>query len=105
MAAGDQVLQSGHFDYIIRGEAEEAFAEFVDKTASGQSVLEIRNLGYLQHDIVQLNPLRPLPDVTRLPFKDYDIFEFQNIIDAKNGWVGLIASRGKRNIHTHKICC
>ena len=94
MAAGDQVLQSGHFDYIIRGEAEEAFAELVEKSATGQSVLEVRNLGYLQDDKVQLNPLRPLPDVTTLPFKDYDIFEFQNIIDAKNGWVGLIASRG-----------
>jgi radical SAM superfamily enzyme YgiQ (UPF0313 family) len=94
MAAGDQVLQTGHFDYIIRGEAEEAFAEFVDKTANGQSVLGVKNLGYLHEDKLQLNPLRPLPDVNELPFKDYDIFEFQNIIEAKNGWVGLIASRG-----------
>ena len=94
MAAGEQVLQSGHFDYIIRGEAEEAFAEFVGKIANRQSVLEVKNLGYLQDGSVQLNPLRTLPDVTKLPFKDYDIFEFQNIIDAKNGWVGLIASRG-----------
>ena len=94
MAAGEQVLQSGHFDYIIRGEAEEAFAEFVGKIANRQSVLGVKNLGYLQDGSVQLNPLRTLPDVTKLPFKDYDIFEFQNIIDAKNGWVGLIASRG-----------
>jgi radical SAM superfamily enzyme YgiQ (UPF0313 family) len=94
MAAGDQVLKSGHFDYIIRGEAEEAFAEFVEKTSNRQSVLEVKNLGFLHEGKVQLNPLRPLPDVNKLPFKDYDIFEFQNIIDAKNGWVGLIASRG-----------
>lgn len=94
MAAGDQVLQSGHFDYIIRGEAEEAFAEFVEKTSNRQNVLEVENLGYLHEGKVKLNPLRPLPDVNKLPFKDYDIFEFQNIIDAKNGWVGLIASRG-----------
>jgi radical SAM superfamily enzyme YgiQ (UPF0313 family) len=94
MAAGDQVLKSGHFDYIIRGEAEEAFAEFVDKIARRHSVQKVRNLGYLHEGMVQLNPLRPLPDVNGLPFKDYDIFEFQNIIDAKNGWVGLIASRG-----------
>ena len=31
MASGEQVLQSGVFDYIIRGEAEDAFAEFVDR--------------------------------------------------------------------------
>jgi len=94
MAAGEQVLLSGDFDYIIRGEAEEALAEFVEKTSSRQNVLGIKNLGYLQDGKVRLNPLRPLPDLTKLPFKDYDIFDFQKIIDAKSGWVGLMASRG-----------
>ena len=94
MAAGEQVLQTGDFDYIIRGEAEEAFAEFVEKIHDPHRVLEVKNLGYRHDGKVQLNPLRPLPDLKKLPFKDYDIFDFQNIIDAKNGWVGLIASRG-----------
>ena len=94
MAAAEEILQSRVFDFIIRGEAEEAFAEFVEKIARRQSVLKVKNLGYLHEGKVQLNPLRPLPDVNTLPFKDYDIFEFQDIIDAKNGWVGLIASRG-----------
>ena len=94
MAAGEQILQSGDFDYIIRGEAEEAFAEFVEKINSQQNILEVKNLGYLRDGKVRLNPLRPLPDLKKLPFKDYEIFDFQNIINAKNGWVGLIASRG-----------
>ncbi len=33
-------------------------------------------------------------DLDRLPFKDYRIFDFQKTIDAKNGWVGVMASRG-----------
>ena len=94
MAAGEEVLQSGAFDYIVRGEAEEAFAEFVERIDSRQDVTEVRNLGYLEDTSVRLNPLRPLPDLKKLPFKDYDIFDFQSIIDAKNGWVGLMASRG-----------
>ena len=94
MAAGEEVLQSGGFDYIIRGEAEEALAEFVDKLERGEDVSEVKNLGFVRGGEVRLNPLRPLPDVEKLPFKDYDIFNFQNIIDAKNGWVGLMASRG-----------
>jgi len=94
MAAGKLVLQSGEFDYIIRGEAEEAFAEFVEKINTRQDVSEVKNLGYLHDGKVRLNPLRSLPDLKKLPFKDYDIFDFQNIIDAKNGWVGLMASRG-----------
>jgi radical SAM superfamily enzyme YgiQ (UPF0313 family) len=94
MAAGGQILRSGVFDYIIRGEAEEAFAEFVARIEKDQDPSEIKNLGYVQNETVRLNPLRPLPDLTKLPFKDYGIFDFQKIIDAKNGWVGLMASRG-----------
>jgi len=94
MAAGEEVLQSGLFDYIIRGEAEEALAEFVEKFQHGEDVYRVRNLGYQRDGQVHLNPLRPLPDLLNLPFKDYEIFDFQNIITAKNGWVGLMASRG-----------
>ncbi|MBW2439502.1 MAG: B12-binding domain-containing radical SAM protein [Deltaproteobacteria bacterium] len=94
MAAGEAVLQSGAFDYIVRGEAEEAFAEFVEKISKRQNVAELKNLGFVQDGKVCLNPLRPLPDLKKLPFKDYEIFNFQSIIDAKNGWVGLMASRG-----------
>ncbi len=94
MAAGEAVLQSGAFDYIVRGEAEEALAEFVERLNNHQDVAEVKNLGYLLDGNVHLNPLRPLPELKKLPFKDYEIFDFQSIIDAKNGWVGLMASRG-----------
>ena len=94
MAAPKEILQSQVFDYIIRGEAEEAFAEFVEKLSKNQDPSEVKNLGYLRNGELRLNPLRPLPDLKNLPFKDYDIFDFQKIIDAKNGWTGLMASRG-----------
>jgi radical SAM superfamily enzyme YgiQ (UPF0313 family) len=94
MAAPDEILQSGVFDFIIRGEAEEAFAEFVDKSGKNQDRSDVKNLGFLQNGELRLNPLRPLPDLKKLPFKDYDIFDFQKIIDTKNGWTGLMASRG-----------
>ena len=94
MAAAEEILQSHGFDFIIRGEAEEAFAEFVDKLSKNQDPSDVENLGFLQNGELRLNPLRPLPDLKNLPFKDYDIFDFQKIIDAKNGWTGLMASRG-----------
>ncbi|UCD79003.1 MAG: B12-binding domain-containing radical SAM protein [Desulfobacterales bacterium] len=94
MAAGEEVLQSGVFDYIMRGESEEALAEFVAKIDRGADVSDVKNLGLVRNGQVRLNPLRPLPDLAKLPFKDYEIFDFQTIIDAKNGWVGLMASRG-----------
>jgi radical SAM superfamily enzyme YgiQ (UPF0313 family) len=43
---------------------------------------------------IRVNPLGPLPELTELPLKDYESMDFQRLIDAKNGWVGLMASRG-----------
>jgi anaerobic magnesium-protoporphyrin IX monomethyl ester cyclase len=77
-------------DYICVGEGEEAFLELVTKG----SPRGVRNLGYREGDRLIIEPLRPFIDITRLPFKDYTIFDFQQMIDAKDGWVGITASRG-----------
>jgi len=92
--AGEEVLRSGLFDYILVGECEEAFLEFVERRARGEPVEDLRNLGRMEDGRPRLNPVRPLPDLSRLPPKDYEIFDFQRLIDVKKGWVGLMASRG-----------
>ena len=94
LAAGEDVLNSGVFDYIIRGEAEDAFLEFVNTLENQKDVSQLQNLGMVKNGKLLLNPMRHLPDLQKLPFKDYEIFDFQKIIDAKNGWVGLMGSRG-----------
>ena len=92
--APEEVLASGMFDYIFTGECEEAFLEFVNVLERGGDPSGVRNLGYMKDGEVHLNPVRPFPDLKALPPKDYSVFDFQKIIDAKNGWVGLMASRG-----------
>ena len=94
LVAPEQILSSGVFDYVMRGECEEALLEFVDNLAQDQSVEDMRNLGYQKNGRIHLSPVRPLPDLEQLPFKDYEVMDFQRLIDVKNGWVGLMASRG-----------
>jgi anaerobic magnesium-protoporphyrin IX monomethyl ester cyclase len=77
-------------DYLCIGEGEEAFLELVQKG----DPKGIKNLAYRDGGQVVVEPLRPFTDIARLPFKDYEIFDFQQMIDAKDGWVGLLASRG-----------
>lgn len=77
-------------DYICVGEGEEAFLELLRKG----DPRGVRNIGYKEQGRSVIEPLRPYTDITRLPFKDYEIFDFQRMIDAKDGWVGLTASRG-----------
>lgn len=86
-----ETLKDSAVDTICVGEGEEAFLELVQSGAPQG----IRNLAYKRADgRTFFEPLRPFVDITKLPFKDYDIFDFQQMIDAKDGWVGLTASRG-----------
>lgn len=85
-----ETLSEPCVDYICVGEGEEAILELIQK-GSPQGV---RNIGHKAKGCSVLEPLRPFTDITKLPFKDYELFDFQKLIDAKDGWVGLAASRG-----------
>ena len=84
------VLAEKAVDYICMGEGEEALLEACEKG----SPEGVRNMGFRQNGESILEPLRPYTDIRSLPPKDYDVFDFQKMIDAKDGWVGLLASRG-----------
>ncbi len=94
LAAGEEILRSKVFDYIICGEAEHSFLELIECMNCQKEVTQIRGLGWVENGNIRINPVGPFPELTKLPFKDYKIFDFQKLIDAKNGWVGLMASRG-----------
>jgi len=83
-------MSEGSVDYLCIGEGEEALLELIQKG----NPKGIKNIGYRDGGNIIVEPLRPYIDITKLPFKDYDIFNFQQMIDAKDGWVGLMASRG-----------
>jgi len=94
LTGAQEILRTGLFDYVFRGECEEALAEFITKLQAGESVKSIRNLAYLDNGKAVINPVRPLPQLRQLIRKDYEMMDFQQLIDVKNGWVGLMASRG-----------
>ncbi len=102
LSNAEQILRTGLFDYAFRGECEDAFLEFVNRLARGESVADVPNLAYGEDRgrktedsaVLRINPVGPLPDLTRLPLKDYESMDFQRMIDARQGWVGLMASRG-----------
>ncbi|HVN96843.1 MAG TPA: radical SAM protein, partial [Syntrophorhabdaceae bacterium] len=85
-----ETLSQPWVDYICVGEGEEALLELA-RNGGPQGV---KNMGYKSQGASVIEPLRPFTDITKLPFKDYEIFDFQRLIDAKDGWVGLTASRG-----------
>jgi len=92
--APEEVLSDGLFDYACVGEGEHALAELVARMEKGDRTDTVLNIWARTKDGLSKNPVRPLPDLSQLPMKDYEIFDFQHMIDAKDGWVGVMASRG-----------
>ena len=92
--APDEVLKSGCFDFVCRGEGEYALLELADRLEKGGDVSFIENIWIMKEGEIVRNPVRPFVRLEDLPRKDYEIFDFQKMIDAKDGWVGVMASRG-----------
>jgi anaerobic magnesium-protoporphyrin IX monomethyl ester cyclase len=94
LAGAEEILKTDLFDYVFRGECEDAFLEFVQKLEGGEPLENVANLACCRNGQIIINPVRSLPDLPTLPPKDYESMDFQRLIDAKNGWVGLMTSRG-----------
>ena len=82
------------FDYVCVGEGEGALLDLATRLEAGEPTDAIPNLVLRRDGRTVRNPVRPFVSLDDLPFKDYEIFDFQRLIDAKNGWVGIMASRG-----------
>lgn len=79
-SSAESVLRSGLFDWIIRGEAEDAILEFMDSLEAGEVDTTIDNLAYLDGGDLETapyveNPLRPYEqDLDRYGMADKELF-------------------------------
>ena len=61
LVSGQEILETGLFDYIFRGESEDAFLEFIERLSRGESVEDVSNLGFADSGRIKINPVGPLP--------------------------------------------
>ncbi len=92
--APHEVLETGIFDYACLGEGEEALVELANALEVHGDTAKIPNIWMKRDGRVIKNRVRPFIPLENLPPKDYEIFDFQKMIDAKDGWVGTMVSRG-----------
>ena len=88
------VLGEDCFDYVCVGEGEEALLELAETLQNGGPTTEIENIWTRSDGNIIRNKVRPFIDLESLPRKDYNVFDFQKTVDAKDGWVGIMSSRG-----------
>lgn len=90
----EEVLKEDCFDYACVGEGEFSMVELVGNLEKGESTLNLPGIWAKDGGNIVQNRVRPFVDLAELPKKDYEIFDLQNMINAENGWVRLMASRG-----------
>ncbi|MFQ5957097.1 MAG: B12-binding domain-containing radical SAM protein [Candidatus Brocadiales bacterium] len=90
----DEVLREDCFDYACVGEGEEAVLGLVTRMESGEDTAIINNIWAKTNGKIKQNIVRSFVDLSKLPRKDYELFDLQHMIHKEDGWVRLMGSRG-----------
>lgn len=91
----EEVLADRDFDLVCVGEGEHPLLDLANALATGEDVAHVANLWLRRGDEAIKNPLRPLlANLDELPFPDRELFEFDRILEANDGWVDMMAGRG-----------
>jgi len=106
----DQVMRDGVWDLVGVGECEDALVSLVTSLERGEHrddhanflcweggvrPLELDEDGAMADGhTFKTNPVGEFPNLAELPFPDYALFDTQAILDGKQGWAGLLTSRG-----------
>jgi len=83
----EEVINHSAVNIICMGEGEEALVELCQKMSKGEDYSTVKNLWIKRDGKIIKNPLRPLVDVNKLPFLDYDIFGRQRLVRPMFGKV------------------
>ncbi|MDO8733633.1 MAG: radical SAM protein [Elusimicrobiota bacterium] len=92
----EDVLKEESVDFIVRGEGEETFREFI----TGVDRKKITGLSYKEDKIIIHNPARAvISDINTLPFPAYHLLPMEKYFPARGSYkklpaVGMMTTRG-----------
>jgi len=90
----DEVVDQNHFDFACAGEGEYALLELVNRIERGEDTTTVPNMRMIRDGKKIVNPVGPFPDLNTLPRLDYELFDVEHVTKVKNGWLGMLTSRG-----------
>lgn len=102
----EDVMRDGVWDHVGVGECEEPLLELVRRLECGEATDDISNFlswkngerpaeaADAKSEHWNHNKVGEFPVFEELPEPDYALFDTQRITDLKNGWFGLMSSRG-----------
>ena len=92
-AVPESLLASAHVDYVIRGEGEKPFVEFLRRLQNHQPVETLANLAYKRHGEFVLNSIEDNFPIEELPIPDLSDFTPASYTLAGKPLTFMITSR------------
>jgi radical SAM superfamily enzyme YgiQ (UPF0313 family) len=92
-AAPESLLASPHVDYVVRGEGERPFVEFLRFVQGGKSAAEVPNLAHKEQGRIRVNAIQENFPLDELPFPDLGDFEPSSATLAGKPMTFMITSR------------
>ncbi|MBD3263899.1 MAG: radical SAM protein, partial [Candidatus Omnitrophica bacterium] len=91
----EDILPYG-YDYIIYGEGEITFKEFLKRYSEGRDLKDLKGIYYLKDGIIIRNPPRkPIKDLDTLPFNDFSEFNLRPYFENSGlRYISMETSRG-----------
>jgi radical SAM superfamily enzyme YgiQ (UPF0313 family) len=93
-AVPETVLCHPDVDFIVRGEGERPFVEFLRAICQGRTLDRVPNLGYKEGGRIILNPVKPNYSVDDLPMADFSDLPAQRYLHQGSPICFVTTSRG-----------
>lgn len=90
----DEVVEENYFDFACAGEGEYALLELLNRIENGGDTTTVPNMRMIRDGKKIVNPVGPFPDMNKLPPLDWELFDVGHVTTVKNGWLGMLTSRG-----------
>ncbi len=100
----EDLLRSGKCDYVVVGEGEESFQEFVRRYGAGQSLNSVEGVASIHDGLVMFKPREYRKQLDDFPFPAYDLINFSDYLNSpylylsrsnfKGPQISIFTSRG-----------
>lgn len=97
MSHPDNVIKEPWVDILCRGEGDFVLPEIVRRIEQGEgdSFAGIPNIYHKKNEQIAIEPLESwAKDLEDLPIDDREVFDYEKIINTRNGWAEVIVTRG-----------
>lgn len=89
-----EVIEVPCIDYANVGEGDDSIVDLANALENGGDTNSIPNIWAKSGDTIHKNMMRPMKNISKLPYMDTELWQYRRIMDLRRGWVNVYFNRG-----------